>query len=215
MSWEIWLQVIGWVGSAVLVFSVLQSKFLRFRILNGIASLVLVAYNALLGSWPQVAMNAVLVLIDAYFLVRLLGEQRAEKAFTYVQADPRLRQWFFQAHRKDILAFHPDFADQVGSCEAELLFHQDRAIGLVAFTQSDDQAELLADYVVPAYRDYAPGAFVYSAAGPLVARGIGSIPVATAHPAVVSSLTKMGYVGGDGVYTKRLAPAQAGARAGA
>lgn len=205
MGWELMLQIIGWLGSALLVFSVLQSKFLRFRILNGVASLVLVAYNVLLSSWPQVAMNAVLVVIDAYFLIRLLREQRAQKAFTFVKADADVRRWFIRANGRDIAQFHPDLVAQIDQCEGQLLFHQDRAIGLVAFTRSGEVAELLADYVIPAYRDYAPGAFVYSATGPLASCGVSTVRDYNPRPAVATYLTRMGFTQSHGVYTKQLA----------
>ncbi len=207
MTWQIWLQVIGWLGSALLVFSVIQSKFLRFRILNGVASLVLVAYNALLLSWPQVAMNAVLVLVDAYFLVTLLREQRSEKAFSFVSADAELANWFWRAHEKDIRQFHPGFGEALATAEVELLFHQERAIGLVAFNRSEASAsavELVADYVIPAYRDYAPGAFVYSSAGPLAACGVKRLAVTGPRPAVATYLSRMGYERDGDLYTKHM-----------
>ena len=53
-----WLDALGWAGSALLIYSLLQARVLRFRVLNLVASLVLVLFNALLGIWPMVAMNA-------------------------------------------------------------------------------------------------------------------------------------------------------------
>ena len=41
MTWleEYWLEVVGWIGSALLIVSLLQTRVLRFRILNLAASL--------------------------------------------------------------------------------------------------------------------------------------------------------------------------------
>jgi hypothetical protein len=66
-----WLQVFGWAGSAVLVISLLQGNMLRLRILNLVASLALVAYNGFLAVWPMVGMNAIVAVIDVYFMVKL------------------------------------------------------------------------------------------------------------------------------------------------
>ena len=49
-----WLDILGWGGSALLVYSLLQTRVLRFRVLNMIASLVLVVFNAFLSVWPMV-----------------------------------------------------------------------------------------------------------------------------------------------------------------
>ena len=43
-----WLDALGWAGSALLIFSLLQARVLRFRVLNLIASTVLTVFNALL-----------------------------------------------------------------------------------------------------------------------------------------------------------------------
>ena len=52
-----WLDALGWAASALLVYSVMQARVLRFRVLNLVACVVLVVFNALLGIWPMVAMN--------------------------------------------------------------------------------------------------------------------------------------------------------------
>ena len=36
-----WIDAVGWAGSALLIFSLLQARVLRLRVLNTIASLIL------------------------------------------------------------------------------------------------------------------------------------------------------------------------------
>jgi hypothetical protein len=196
------LEAVGWLGSALLVYSVLQTRFLRFRILNGIASGVLVAYNAVVGVWPMVGVNVVLVLIDAYFLVRLQRDQRRSKAFEFCPADGALRAWFDDRFGADIARFHPGYGLGLAPAapgpddgqRAVVLFHEERAIGLVVWRPAaDGTAELLADYVIPAYRDFAPGGFVYSAAGPLRAAGLSRVWTARPAPAAAAYLAKLGF----------------------
>ena len=43
-----WLDALGWSGSALLVYSLMQARVLRFRALNLIACVVLIVFNALL-----------------------------------------------------------------------------------------------------------------------------------------------------------------------
>lgn len=68
---DLLLQVAGWAGSALLVVSLLQSHMLALRILNLIAAVLLVGYNAALLVWPMVAMNAAVALIDIGHLVAI------------------------------------------------------------------------------------------------------------------------------------------------
>ena len=55
----VWWQIIGWVGSALVVLSLMQARVLRFRWLNLVGSVLATAYNAVFGIWPFVAMNGV------------------------------------------------------------------------------------------------------------------------------------------------------------
>src|SRR5215210_7024441 len=47
------VDVLGWVGSALLVYSVLQTRILRLRLFNGVASALLVIFNAAIAVWPM------------------------------------------------------------------------------------------------------------------------------------------------------------------
>ena len=67
----VWLEIIGWAGSALLIISLLQARMLRLRTLNLVASLILVGYNAALEVWPMVGMNAVVAVIDIYYIVKI------------------------------------------------------------------------------------------------------------------------------------------------
>lgn len=64
-------EILGWAGSILLVFSILQTRIVRLRWINLSACVVLLVYNLWLPSWPMVAMNAALVTINVVNLVRL------------------------------------------------------------------------------------------------------------------------------------------------
>jgi hypothetical protein len=199
------LQLIGWLGSALLVFSVLQSRFMRFRVLNSIASAVLVVYNAIIAVWPMAAVNLALLVINIWFIVTLVGKKKAARAFTWVEADTRLRDWFFDRYGSDLARFHPE-ADARADLAA-VLFHDAAAIGLVLAQRQGDDAVLLADYVVPDYRDFAPGSFVYSPAGPLAGWGVKRVQARQPRPAVAKYLLAMGFQpGANHSLSKRVAP---------
>ena len=55
------------------MLSLAQARVYRFRVLNFAGAALGTMYNALLGIWPFAAMNAVITVIDAYWLVRLTG----------------------------------------------------------------------------------------------------------------------------------------------
>ena len=107
-----WLEVIGWLGSAVLVWSLAQARVLRFRALNLVASVVLTGYNAALGVWPMVAMNTVIAGLDTYHLVRLLRSRDDEATYQVVEVEPdeAYLQHVLQQHAPDIERHNPGFS---------------------------------------------------------------------------------------------------------
>ena len=161
-----WLDALGWAGSALLVYSVMQARVLRFRVLNLVACVVLTVFNAVLGIWPMVGMNVALALINAYFLRLLLSQRHDEAAFDVVEVgsnDDYLRH-VLRVHGADILRFQPDLV-WGGAAEgrrAYLVLRDDETVGVVLIVDhGDGVADVVLDYVTPRYRDFSPGEFVW------------------------------------------------------
>ncbi len=161
-----WLDILGWAGSALLVFSVMQARVLRFRALNLVACLVLTLFNGLLEIWPMVAMNVVLSAINIWFLVRMLRERHDEKAFEVLEVSPTddyLRH-VLRVHGGDILKFQPDFVwdGAEPGHRSYLVLHGDETVGVVLVRdEGDGTAQVVLDYVTRRYRDFSPGEFVW------------------------------------------------------
>ncbi|PRY62809.1 hypothetical protein BCF74_10315 [Knoellia remsis] len=175
-----WVDALGWFGSALLVFSLLQARILRLRVLNTIACLILVGFNALVGVWPMVAMNVVLALINLWFIARMLRERRDENAFRVleVEEDDAYLQHFLDVERADIARFNPGFVGVTESATryAWLVLHGHETVGVVIVSDAGDgvgQVEL--DYVTERYRDFTPGEFVWRSSGLLAGHGWRSI----------------------------------------
>lgn len=77
---DVWIEVFGWIGSGLLIVSLLQSRMLTLRVINSVASAMLVFYNVLVETWPMVGMNAAVILINAWHIRKILRERRAEAA---------------------------------------------------------------------------------------------------------------------------------------
>lgn len=59
-----WIEAVGWVGSIVLVISLLQTRVVRLRVINLVGSAILIGYNVVIEVWPMVGLNVVLTLVD-------------------------------------------------------------------------------------------------------------------------------------------------------
>jgi hypothetical protein len=178
MGWltDHWLDALGWGGSALLVYSLLQSRVLRFRLLNLAACAVLVVFNALVQVWPMVAMNVVLCAINAWFIARLLRDRHDDSAYEVLQVQPtdEYLRHVLRVHGADILTFQPDFLWDPYDEEnrAYLVQHGDETVGVVLLRLVGDEGRVVLDYVTPRFRDFSPGEFVWRRSGLLRESGV-------------------------------------------
>ncbi len=161
-----WLDALGWLGSALLVFSVMQARVLRFRVLNLLACLVLIAFNAALEIWPMVAMNVALAAINVYFLRRLLTDRHDENAFEVLEVAPddRFLHHVLEIEAASIRKYQPVLIWDASSPASRsfLILRGHETVGVVLVTDTGDgTAQIALDYVTPRFRDFSPGEFVW------------------------------------------------------
>ena len=175
-----WLDLLGWAGSALLIFSLMQARVLRFRLLNLVACLILVAFNGLLGIWPMVAMNIALVGINLWFVRKLVSERHSEVAFEVLEVGPfdEFLRHILQVHAEDIQTFQPGFRWSPGAPgrSAYLVQRADETVGVVLVRDAGDGvAQVELDYVTPRFRDFSPGEFVFRRSGLFRDRGFRTV----------------------------------------
>nr|MDT0659567.1 hypothetical protein [Micromonospora sp. DSM 115978] len=171
-----WLEAIGWAGSALLVWSLLQSRILRLRALNLVGSLVLVGYNGALRVWPMVGLNVVLALINIWYLVRIVRTRHDQRTYQVVEVgtDDGFLAHALRVHAADITRFNPGFRWPPAGPDrsAFLVLHGDELVGMVLVRAAGQgQAQVELDYVTRRFRDLTPGEFVYRDSRLFVARG--------------------------------------------
>lgn len=171
-----WLDVVGWLGSALLIYSVMQARVLRFRVLNLAACVVLTGFNAALEIWPMVAMNVALMAINAWHIRALVRTRHDTSSYTVLEVggqDEYLRH-VLRVHEADILRFQPDLVWD-GTAEGNDAFivqRGDETVGVVLLHIEGGTATVLLDYVTPRYRDFSPGRFVWRHSHLLAGRGV-------------------------------------------
>lgn len=165
-----WLDALGWAGSALLIYSLLQARVLRFRILNFIASLVLTVFNAILQIWPMVAMNVVLCLINLWFIRKLVSQRHDPASYIVLEVDPddAYLRHVLDVHEQDIRRFFPNlrWSEAPEGRLAFLVQRGDETVGVVLVRDAGDGvAQVEVDYVTQRFRDFSPGEFVFRRSG--------------------------------------------------
>ncbi len=171
-----WLEVIGWTGSALLVWSLLPTRILRLRALNLLGCLVLIGYNGAVRVWPMVGLNVVLAVINVWYLGRMLATRHDERTYDVVEVgtDDAFLAHVLRVHAGDIARFNPTFTGPGAGPGrwAFLVVRADEVVGVVlARDAGDGVAQVELDYVTQRFRDFTPGEFVYRRSRLFTGRG--------------------------------------------
>jgi hypothetical protein len=171
-----WLEIVGWAGSALLVWSLLQRRLLRLRVLNLVGSVILVGYNAGARVWPMVGLNLTLAVINIWQLYSLLRTRHDERTYQVVEVgtDDNFLAHVLRVHWSDIAKFNPGFQFEGEQRLAFLTLNGDEVVGVLMLrpsAQDPQVAQVELDYVTRRYRDLSPGEFVFRRSGQLTAHG--------------------------------------------
>jgi hypothetical protein len=194
-----WLEIAGWVGSALVVLSLTQARVLRFRWLNLVGSLVATTYNALLGIWPFVAMNAAISVINVYWLWRLNRERHDAAVYEVVEVAPddAYLLHVLRTHATDIAGAAPEFValPEPGEERSAFLVQRgDETVGVVEVRDAGDGTGVVElDWVTKRFRDFTPGEFVHRRSGIFAAKGFRRVVVPQAGAGELAYLRRVGF----------------------
>jgi hypothetical protein len=158
-------QLIGYAGSALIVLSLMQQSILRLRIVGLVGSLVFLVYSLLIGAYPIAVVNVIAMGIHIYNLRRLTRHKAEVFTVLRVLPESKMLGHFLDFHGADITARlghefryerHPD------QLAAFVLRDMVPAGLFVGSVHDDHSVEVQLDYVVPQYRDFKIGEFLYS-----------------------------------------------------
>lgn len=213
------LEIIGWVGSALVVVSLMQARVLRFRWMNLAGSVIATAYNAVVGIWPFAVMNGVIAIIDVYWLVRLQRERHDADVYEVVPvgADDHYLRHVLGVHADDIARYYPSFVLPGSGASADaparwayLVLRGDETVGVVVVRDVGDAVgEVELDYVTPRFRDFTPGEFVYRRSGVFAGTGLRALVVADDARDTGDYLERVGFEQVGGRWRRDVQPAAA------
>ena len=154
------IEAIGYIGSLLVLVSMLMTSVVKLRVVNTIGSIIFTVYAVIIGSYPTAVMNACLVLINLHFLWKM-SRMGKEYEITRVSGDDRYLEYLLNRYHGDIMTCFPgitlDYEDAdvfyVISCEG-------KPVGITIGKSDSNEIELLLDYTIPEFRDFSIGRFL-------------------------------------------------------
>ena len=195
------IEIIGYVGSGLVLVSFLMASVVKLRVVNTIGSFIFAVYALLIPSYPTALMNVCLVLINLYHLYKL---RNSEPNYRLLPLDPGdgFLAFFLDSFREDIAKCFPgrEYPAQAQN-RVFLVCHGAEPAGLLMGRETEGELEIALDYTTPAYRDASVGRYLLDH---LPAQGLRRLRYANAEPSHRDFLEKMGYRERDGAWELEL-----------
>jgi hypothetical protein len=155
-------ELIGYIASVLVAVSLMMSSILRLRVINLIGAAFFTVYGFLIASVPVAAVNLFIVGINIFYLSRIFGTREYFRILQ-VGADSVYLRHFIELNVADIERYQPEFRPRYQP--GDLIFFILRDVvpaGLViGEPRADGTLVVHLDYVLPGYRDFRVGQFVY------------------------------------------------------
>ena len=75
---NIYLEIFGYIGTALVIISMMMNSMLKLRIFNMCGALISMIYAVLRSTWPVAVLNFCLLAINLFQTVRELRQKKKE-----------------------------------------------------------------------------------------------------------------------------------------
>jgi hypothetical protein len=186
------VEILGYIASALVAVSLMMKAIIKLRIINLIGSVFFTVYGIIIGAYPVACVNGFVAFINIYYLFEIFT---AKEYFSILEVKPDsdYLKMFLNYHYEDITKYITTFTlDQVDICNVFFVLRNSVPAGLVCFENRDDNSVFVKlDYVIPGYRDFKTGNFVYNKI--LKERNIRKIYSSSENKVHQKYLKKMGF----------------------
>lgn len=200
MSWNWLLEGMGYTASVIILVSMLMTNVYRLRQINLIGALLFALYGYIIHAWPVVAMNLMIAVVDIWILLQMM------RYYAYFDLAPASSigtdylQRFFLFHERELMKYSPGLTfDELVEAQTNILFRNMQPVGLFSYRQKGPDAEIVIDFMIPEYRDYKAGRYLYKTKRMYFKElGIKRFRATARHPAQPKYFLRNGFVREEG-----------------
>ena len=203
MDKHMMIEMIGYLGSTLVVISMLMSSVMKLRIINSIGSCVFAAYALIIHSYPTALMNFCLVGINVYNMAKLLKHDDKHYHLVEASANDIYLDYFINHYMDDIKSYFSKFKFEKEKTDVVyyVCCEENPAGILLGHKTEDNGIEVSLEYTTPMYRDCSVGKYLYEK---LSERGIKDLTYLECPEVHVPYLKKMGFQKKGHSYIKSL-----------
>ncbi len=156
------LQWIGYAASVIIALSMTMNSIVKFRWINLCGAITFSTYGFLIGALPVGFLNGFIVSVDIYYLFKIYSKKETFETLE-IRADNKYLLRFLDFHNKEIQKFFPGFTYKPEMNTISFFILRNTAVAglFLAHREDNNVLKVGLDYVVPEYRDFKNGRFIY------------------------------------------------------
>ena len=156
------LQWIGYTASVIIALSMTMNSIVKFRWINLAGAITFSTYGFLIGALPVGFLNGFIVAVDIYYLFTIYAKKEIFETLE-VRADNKYLLRFLEFHNNEIQKFFPGFTynPEINTISFFILRNTAVAGLFLAHREDNNILKVGLDYVVPEYRDFKNGRYIY------------------------------------------------------
>lgn len=159
------LSILEWVGyaaSGIIALSMTMNSIVKFRWINLVGAGSFATYGLLIGAYPVLLLNGFIFFVDLFYLRRIYTKKQLFDILE-VRGDNKYLLKFLEFHKEDIQKFFPGFEYKPELNTVSFFVMRNMIVSGLFLAHRTDKNILNVglDYVIPEYRDYKNGKYVY------------------------------------------------------
>ena len=154
-------ELIGYAASLLVAFSLTMKSLQKLRIVNMIGAVVFIVYGLLIGAIPIAFLNTLILGVNVYNLWQM-WQQKDYFTLMQVRADSAYLKKFLEFYRTEISEFVPTYQFKPADDQIVVFILRNMLpVGVVIVKPEGDDARIFLDFVIPGYRDFRAGKFLF------------------------------------------------------
>lgn len=198
---------IGYCASLIVVLSMMMHSIVKFRWINLFGALLFSTYGFLIGAIPVGILNGIIVLVDIYYLV-LIYNKKEEFEILEINANSKYLPLFLKFHQSRIEKYCPGFSFEPSENTVSFFILRNMSIAglFLAHRENGTILNVELDYVLPEYKDFKNGKYVYfTLRSKFLEAGFKTVKAAGNNQSYFKYLKKFGFTEtNSGVFTMKL-----------
>lgn len=157
-----WLELLGYLASVVVLISLLMSSIIKLRWINLVGSSLFSLYGFLIGALPVGFMNLGIAIINIIYLIKIY-RSKDDFQLLPVEASSQYFSYFLNFHKDGIAKLTDASKLEINNFDVSFFVLRNMVpAGVFMGSRYDENSiKVELDYVIPEYRDFKIGRYVY------------------------------------------------------